>query len=187
MHFVLNQMGQAPMTKETENKKPRIEQAGEDLFDFATDREDVKWLLAQFAEQSKAKPAAFAYELQILKIVFVGWSMSYFMSGTPKKKSQLLERYWQAVNEFSSGLSQTTGLMIGQDIDYFEILKTRLDHYIGIMADSPETADPTAVIGPAFAAQCGAADDLFASMAGAKMFNTVMHRVRQYLEAVKLR
>ncbi len=175
------------MTKDPKRKKTAVEQAGEDLFDFASDRDDVKWLLAQLSNQAQAKPATVDYELQILKFVCVGWSISYFMSGTPKKKAHLLELFWQAVNAFASDLSQTTGLMIGQDIDYFEILKTRLDHYVKIMAESPQTADPVAVIGPAFAQQCGAADDLFVSTTGAKMFSTTMNRVRRYLEAVKLR
>ena len=175
------------MTREKQNSKTRVGQAGEDLFNFATDREDVKWLLAQLPDQSNVKPATVDYELQILKIVSVGWSIAYFMSGTPKHKARLLENYWQAVNEFASGLSQTTGLMIGQDIDYFEILKNRLDHYVGIMSTSGDTADPTAVIGPAFAEQCGAAQNLFTSMIGAKMFNTTVNRVRRYLEAAKLR
>ena len=175
------------MPKDNQKKKTIIEQAGEDLFDFATDRDDVKWLLSQLSNQTQAKPAAVDYELQILKIVCVGWSISYFMSGTPKKKAHLLELYWQAVNAFARDLSQAAGLMIGQDIDYFEILKTRLDHYVKIMAGGTETADPTAVIGPAFAQQCGAADDLFASITGAKMFSTTMNRVQRYLEAAKLR
>lgn len=183
----IDPLGHTSMTKEKQNSKTRVEQAGEDLFDFATDREDVKWLLAQLPEQTGVKPATVDYELQILKIVCVGWSIAYFMSGTPKHKTRLLENYWQAVNEFASGLSQTTGLMIGQDIDYFEILKTRLDRYVGIMSGSGETVDPTAVIGPAFAEQCGATEDLFASMIGAKMFNTTVNRVRRYLEAAKLR
>lgn len=175
------------MTKDHQKKKTTIEQAGKDLFDFATDRDDVKWLLSQLSNQTQAKPATVDYQLQILKIVCVGWSISYFMTGTPKKKAHLLKLYWQAVNAFACDLSQTTGLMIGQDIDYFEMLKTCLEHYVKIMAESPETADPTAVIGPAFATQCGAADDLFASITGAKMFSTTMNRVRRYLEAVKLR
>lgn len=175
------------MTKDSQKKKTIIEQAGEDLFDFATDRDDVKWLLSQLSNQTQAKPATVDYELQLLKIVCVGWSISYFMSGTPKRKAHLLELYWQAVNAFACELSQTTGLMIGQDVDYFQILKNRLDHYVKIMAESPETADPAAVIGPAFAQQCRAVDDLFASITGAKMFSTTMNRVQRYLEAVKLR
>lgn len=175
------------MTKDNQKKKSIIEQAGEDLFEFATDRDDVKWLLSKLSNQAQAKTATVDYELQILKIVCVGWSISYFMSGTPRKKAHLLELYWRAVNAFACDLSQATGLMIGQDIDYFEILKTRLDHYVKIMAENTKTADPTAVIGPAFAQQCGAADDLFASITGAKMFSTTMNRVQRYLEAAKLR
>jgi hypothetical protein len=106
------------LTKDRQKKKTIIEQAGKDLFDFATDRDDVKWLLAQLSDQTRTKPSTVDYELQILKIVCVGWSISYFMSGTPKKKADLLELYWQAVNAFACDLSQTTDLMIGQDIDY---------------------------------------------------------------------
>lgn len=175
------------MANQKPEKKTVLERAGEDLFEFATDRDDVKWLLAQLPKQTVAKPRAVEYELQILKIVCVGWSISFLMDGTPKQKVRLMELFWRAINHFSSDLSTATGLMVGQDIDYFEILKSRLDHYVTVMSKNSEDADPTMVIGPVFAERCGAADDIFTSMAGAKMFNTTLNRVRRYLEAVKLR
>jgi hypothetical protein len=172
---------------ETAQKRSAIEQAGDDLFNYAIDREELKWLLAVLPKESRAKPATVAYELQLLKIVSVGWSIAYFMGGTPRKKAALAELFWCQINTFSKGLSETTGLMIGQDIDYFNIIKERLDLYVAALADHGEAMDPTPVIGPVFAGQCAAEGDIFAAMAGAKMFHGAVTRVRQYLEAVKLR
>jgi hypothetical protein len=72
--------------------------------------------------------------------------------------------------------------MIGKDIDYFQTLRDRLDTYLATMSASSEKNDPAAVIGPAFAANCGNADDLFTRMAGAKMFVSVVSRVKTYLD-----
>ncbi len=167
--------------------KTDFDQAGEDLFNFAIEREDVKWLLGQLPTETSVKLATVEYELQILKIISVGWGISYFLEGAPRKKEMLGKLFWEAVNKFSKGLSETTGLMVGQQIDYFEILKTRLDCYVAAMADNASAGDPTAVIGPAFAELCGNREDIFAALTGAKMFNTTTNRVRQFLEALKLR
>ena len=173
----------------TENKKPEslIAQAGEDLFHFAIDREDVKWLLAQFAKASQIKATMLEYELQILKIISVGWSLSYLLEGTPKRKTVMGERFWNDINNFSKDLSYSTGLMIGQDIDYFEILKSRLNQYVSAIQRDCDASDPAMSIGPEFAKICGNKDDLFAVMAGAKMFANTFARVRQYLETLKMR
>lgn len=170
-----------------EKKKTVIEQAGEDLFNYAIERDDIKWLLAQLPKETKVKPTAVAYELQILKIVSVGWGISFFLDGIPKRKMILMELFWNAINDFSKQLSETTGLMIGQDIDYFEILKERLDQYIHAMSADPQASDLTVIVGPAFARACGDEEDIFASMTGAKLFANSIARVREYLEAVKLR
>lgn len=173
--------------KETKENKPVVEQAVEDLFNYAVERDDIKWLLGQLPQETEVKPTSVEYELQILKIVGVGWGISYYLQGTPKRKTKILEQYWHSINEFSKQLSETTGLMIGQDIDYFEILKERLDLYVKAMGEDPEATDPAVLVGPAFAEQCGKADDIFASMIGAKLFANTIARVKQYLEAVKIR
>lgn len=160
--------------------------AGEDLFNFAIEREDVKWLMEQFSASSKVKAVTLEYELQILKIISVGWSISYHLGGLPGRQTALGELFWGAVNNFSKDLSQTTGLMIGQDLDYFETLKERLNHYLQAVQDSSDAPDPAVTIGPVFAGLCGDQEDVFAAMAGSKMFANAVARVRQYLEAVKL-
>ena len=166
--------------------KSGIEKAGEDLLSFAIDREDVKWLMAQLPEEAEIKRGTVEYELQILKIISVGWSISYYLENSPHK-NQLLELYWNAVYELSQSISSTTGLMIGNDIDYFQILKDRLDMYVNAMAKKPDATEPAAVIGPEFARNCGNVDDTFTIMTGSKMFIATIGGVKEYLEETMLR
>jgi hypothetical protein len=77
--------------------------------------------------------------------------------------------------------------MIGQDIDYFQILKDRLNMYVDAMADNPGATDPAAVIGPEFSKACGNAENIFTFMTGSKMFISTTSKVKQYLETIKLR
>lgn len=172
--------------KQNDTPKAPIERAGEDLFDYAVDREDVKWLTARLPQEADIKPSKVEYELQLLKIISVGWSLAYYLEGTPHKEP-LSKIYWQSIREFSNSLSDTTGLMIGQEIDYFQTLKDRLDLYVSALAKHPDAVEPATVIGPEFAKTCGNENDLFAFMTGSKMFFSAIARVREYLEALKLR
>jgi len=129
-----------------EKKKTEIEQAGEDLFNFAIDREDIKWLISQLPEATDIVRSKVEYELQILKIISVGWSIPYFLENSPQK-TRLLELFWTSVQEFSKSLNETTELMTGQDIDYFQILKDRLDMYMKALSKTPGEQEPSAVIG----------------------------------------
>jgi len=172
---------------EKQEKKPsKIQQAAKDLFNYAIDREDVKWLMANLAEQADVKRATVEYELPILKIISVGWSLSYFLPGGPQK-DELSSLYWTAINGFSKDLSSTTEMMTGQKIDYFDILKDRLEMYVNALEQHPDAQDPATVIGPEFAGACGKADDIFTFMTGSKMFMSVINRVKEYLETIKLR
>ncbi len=171
----------------TREKKPsRIEQAANNLFNYAIDREDVKWLMAHLSEEADVKRTTVEYELPILKIISVGWSLSYYLPDSPQKE-ELSNLYWTAINDFSKDLSTTTEMMTGQKIDYFEILKERLDTYVKALEQQPDAQDPASIIGPEFARTCGNADDIFAFMTGSKMFMSVIARVKDYLEAIKLR
>ena len=169
-----------------EEKPSKIEQAGEDLFNYAIDREEVRWLMENLAEEADIKPTTVEYELPILKIISVGWSLSYYLASSPQK-DQLMDLYWTAINDFSKDLSTTTEMMTGQKVDYFEILKDRLDMYVAALEQHPDAKDPATVIGPQFAGTCGNADDIFTFMTGSKMFTSAVARVKEYLEAIKLR
>ncbi len=170
----------------SKEKKSEIARAGEDLFDFVVDREDIKWLMSHLPEAADIQRETVEYELQILKIISVGWSISYYLETSPHK-NQLLEVYWKAVYDFSQTISKATGNLIGQDIDYFQILKNRLDMYVDVLAQNPGAPEPAVVIGPEFARTCGNAEDIFTFMTGSKMFITAINRTKEYLEAIELR
>ncbi len=169
----------------TENNKSLIEQAGADLFNFAIDRADIKTLIAHLHEEAECKPATVEYELQILKIISVGWSVSFHLANSPSK-DELAEVFWKAIHGFSGNLSETTTLMTGHDIDYFQILKDRLDMYVAALTEKTDAAEPAAVIGPEFARACGSIDDIFTVMTGSRMFIATVDSVKEYLETIKL-
>ena len=163
-----------------------MEQAAEDLFNFAIDRQDVKRLMENLAAEADIKRTTVEYELPILKIISVGWSLSYYLTDGPQKEA-LANLYWTAINEFSKDLSTTTEMMTGQKIDYFDILKERLNIYVKALGQHPDAHDPATFIGPEFARTCGNADDIFTFMTGSKMFISAVGRVKEYLEKIKLR
>jgi hypothetical protein len=149
-------------------EKSELEQVGEDLFNYAVDREDIKYLVALLPREQ-------------LKIITVGWTISYHLMGHPLKEV-LAEFFWQSIQTFSRSLSETTSLMIGKDIDYFDTLKQSLSSYLDVMTRHPESHEPARLIGAEFARRCGDANDLFTFMTGSKMFLTATTRVKQYLE-----
>lgn len=165
--------------------KTPAQMAATDLFEFAIDREDVKWLLAMVPAEGSIKPATVEYELQLLKTITVGWSIAFYLGGRPQKED-IVTAFWQMVREFADGLSETTGLMIGQEIDYFDTLKQRLDGYVTAMEAQPDATDPAVVAGPHFAGLCGDTQDAVANLAGAKMFDSTHKRVKGYLVGLKL-
>lgn len=171
--------------KNPEKKKSKIEQTGEDLFNFAIDRQDVKTLMLSLPEAADINRSKVEYELQILKIISVGWSLSYFLVNSVQKE-KLVKFYWEAICEFSKDLSTATEYMIGQEIDYFQTLKDRLDIYVNSLEKTPDAPEPAVVIGPEFAAICGAVDDVYTVMVASKMFIATVGGVKDYLEEIKL-
>ena len=67
------------------NVESALEQAGEDLFNFAVDRADVKTLLEYLPKETDIMRSKVEYELVILRIVSIGWSISYFLEDSPHK------------------------------------------------------------------------------------------------------
>ncbi len=171
--------------KNDDSEQNLVEQAGEELFNYAVDREDIKWLMDYLPGDADIKRSTVEYELQVLKIVSIGWSISYFLENSSRKKP-VVEAYWQSIREYAQNLSNATGIVIGRDIDYFQVLKKRLDLYVTALSRNPEAPEPATVIGPEFADICGNKDDMFTYMAGAKMFLATLSNVRKYLEAIKI-
>ncbi|MFW6335142.1 MAG: hypothetical protein ACOC0W_07700, partial [Desulfosalsimonas sp.] len=91
-------------------EKSAIQKAGEDLFNFAVDREDVKELVAGLPESAGVEATAVEYELPLLKIITVGWSAAYLMENS-QHRQPFMNVYWNAVRDFSRNLSDTAGLV----------------------------------------------------------------------------
>ncbi len=168
-----------------DQEKSAVEKAGEDLFNFAVDREDVHELMDQLPESADIEATAVEYELPLLKIITVGWSVAYLLENSTHKKP-LMEVFWNAVQQFSNSLSETAGLMTGQDINYFDVVKQRFDTYLAAMNSNPEARDPAAVIGPEFAGICGNADEVFTALIGSRMFVGTVNCVKEYLKAFSI-
>jgi len=169
----------------SEKEKSGIEKAGEDLFNFAIDREDLKSIMALLPEEADIKRETVEYELQILKFISTGWSIAYFLKDSPHK-DRLAQLYWETVYRYCIGISEATDLMIGQKVDYFQIVRERLAMYIDAMKARPDAPEPASIMGPEFARTCGNADDVFTVMAGSRMFKATVAGVRKYLEKVRM-
>ena len=163
-------------------EKERTAIITEDLCQYALDREDIMWIKGTVPDS--ADPDKLEYELQLLKIITIGWSLSYFLQEDPLKKD-IVEHFWHNMHEISQGLSRTTSLFIGKDINYFNILRSRLDSYVLAMSRTGDH-NPAQAIGPEFAELCSSPQDLFTSMAGSRMFMSALGGVRQYLQAAGL-
>lgn len=172
--------------KNTEKEKSPIEQAAEDLFNFAIDRTDIKEVMLGLHEDADINRNTVEYELPLLKIITVGWSISYFISHVPYK-NKLSEVYWNVVRGFAQGLSETAELMAGKNIDYFQVIKDRLNMYVDAMNVNPDAKEPAVIIGPEFAGACGNRNDVFTVMTGSRLFIATAGSIKSYLEEVKLR
>ncbi len=166
-----------------ETIKQEVEKISQELFNYAIDREDVAWLVNNHSEHSRVDPSSLEYELQLLKIVGTGWNVMYAMGNSPYKEA-VSGFFWSAVHKFSAKISEDAGNLAGKKIDYFQILKDRLEMYIQALKNNIGEKDPAKPFGEAFAAQCANRADLYAFMAGAKMFSSISMRVKEYLEGL---
>lgn len=171
------------MTIPADTTPATLDPVTEGLFNFAIDREDVKWLVANLpATVSETERNTVEYELQILKILFVGWAILYTMEEGLLRQN-LAEAYWQAVHELAANISQTTGMMIGKEVDYFAAVRERLDQYLNLLQQD-DGVNPAGVVGQAFAGNCGAPDDLSIAMAGSRLFVSTIGKVKEFLNEV---
>ena len=104
-----------------------VYRAGERLFQFAIDRGDMNAILEALPVAVPAKRASLEYEIQLLRIISVGWAMAFFLDNSGLK-TPLGQNFWDRIRAFSTTLSTSVSLSMGTDIDYFDILKQRLDN-----------------------------------------------------------
>lgn len=168
----------------TSKKEPEtFETICKNLAEYAVNRDEIKELVLSLPTDQGINTVTVEYELQILKIISVGWALNVNMGSHPKKMA-VSERFWGLIREFSKEISNVTGLMIGHDIDYFQILKDRLDVYVKSLDSCVKDSDPASAIGPAFAEICKASDNPFTTITGARIFNYSVRATKEYLDAL---
>ncbi|PIE60913.1 MAG: hypothetical protein CSA29_06060 [Desulfobacterales bacterium] len=165
-----------------------VEELARNLASFAIDRTDLKSLMTSLPTPNSLNMTTLEYELGILKILSVGWGIAFYMAATDKNKAALTQTYWEMIREISQNISTLTEATTGTKIDYFTILKERLNGFVGILQENPSGAtEPTTVIGPAFASACGSPDDPMAILAGTKMFTLSLGAVKEYLAVITIK
>ncbi len=167
--------------------KLTIEKLAQNLAGFAIDRTDLKQLLDALPRENTLNMTTIEYELGILKILSVGWGIAFYMAAADKNKALLTQAYWAMIQEISQNISTLTETTTGTQIDYFNILKERLNTFVEKMENNPAGAtEPTAVMGPAFAETCGCPNDPMVILTGTKMFTLTLGAVKEYLTAVHI-
>ena len=167
------------------NENTSLEKASENLVNFSVDRDDLNRIMTMLPEEESINRVTVEYEIPLLKIVSVGWAIAYFMENRPEKQA-LLESFWKAIDEFSQSLSEVTNLTTGAGINYFHMIKERVDTYVQALNMQPDAQDPAAVIGPTFAGICDAADNIHVIMTGNRIFNAAILGVKEYLAHITL-
>ena len=165
---------------DNEKTNPTIARASEHLFQYAIDRGDMHKILNALPLAVDEVRVALEYEIQLLRIISVGWAIAFFLDDEGLKTA-LGQHFWNRIQSFSSTLSSSASLTVGSDIDYFDIIKQRLDYYVDALDSAGKIPEPAMAIGPAFARVCGGKDDACTILAGSKMFAHTIDAVRDYL------
>jgi len=150
------------------------------LFEYAIDPQDVKWLLDQLPNEYDDFKNTIEYELRLLKIVVTGWAIQLCVQGG-QSNEKTAEEFWTAIYEFSARISETASLTMDARIDYFGLVKERLDLYLTVMTEQGERGQPASTVGECFARLCDRNQDLLTVHTGARLFVSVVERVHRFL------
>lgn len=161
-----------------------IDEVTETLFNFSIDRSDMQELLSHFSVDAKFNRTAIEYEIQILRILVVGWGISYFVKDNVHKEA-LSESFWNSIRDFSQNLSTISKVSMVKNFDYFDVMKQRLDTYIKQLNIQKNVNEPAAVVGPTFAELCGHSEEAVVVWLGNKMFKSVLYQIQTYLSNVQ--
>ncbi len=172
------------MTKSGE-KKDKMDELVEIMFNLAINRDDLKKVISEVPKESDINPVTMEYEIQLLKILSVGWGISYFMGDHPDK-NRLAHGFWNAIRDFSISVSKMTSSATGEDIDYFNILRERVDIYVQALNHFSDVKDPSTVIGPTFAKLCGNEEEAYSLVSGKAIFNSSILNVKNQLESANM-
>ncbi len=172
----------------TEDKADHtIDRAVEVLTGVATSRETIKKELARLPDDDPGiNKTTVEYELQLMRIVFTGWAVAYFMNDHPLK-NELAEAFWLSIHKFAGQISTMASVGTdGKTVDYFAAIRDRIQCYIDAMNTNMDEADPAIVVGTLFAQLCGNVESQAIADAGKQVFVNTLNTVRIYLETVEI-
>ena len=164
-----------------------IDKLTEVLSDYAIDRSEMHALISYIPKDANINRTAIEYEIQLLRILAVGWGINYYIKQDSFKQT-LSESYWNSIREFSNNISSISALSssaLDSGFDYFEIIKQRLEIYLDEMRKHADSNEPTASIGPKFAQLCGHQNNAIIVWMGSKMFQSVLNQIKTYLSETK--
>ena len=162
-----------------------LAEAAQNLFDYAIERDALKQIVAHLPDDQEIKKVTVEYELQLLKIISVGWGINFFISNQSLKEV-LSEAFWHHIQTMALSVSKASSASIGKDLDYFAIIKERLDIYVNALqhfADAPDTAK---VIGATFAKLCCDEANSYIILAGKRTFSLASASSKNYIESLQL-
>jgi len=172
----------------TDNKAIHtIDRAVEVLTGVATNRAVIKQELAGLPDDDPTiNKTAVEYELQLLRIVFTGWALAYYLTDHPQK-NRMAESFWLSVHAFAGRISTLASAGTdGKTIDYFGAVRERIQSYIDALNTNMEEADPADVVAAVFSRLCGGTGTRVMADAGRKVFIDTLNTVKVYLETISL-
>ncbi|MEW6076647.1 MAG: hypothetical protein AB1724_02415 [Thermodesulfobacteriota bacterium] len=172
----------------TENKTAHtIERAVDVLTGVATNREVIKRELARLPDDDECiNKSKVEYEIQLLRIVFTGWAVAYFLADHPLK-TDLSEAFWLSLHGFAGRISAMASAGTpGPAVDYFATIRERAQCYTEALNTNMDEADPAIVVGAAFLRLCGDVGGQVVADAGKQVFVNTLNTVKLYLDAVTI-
>ncbi len=168
-----------------EKQPTTVAEAAEALAGFAMDRGEIKIQLDNIPDEADIDKTLLEYEIQLLRIVFTGWALSFFMPDLPQK-NDLAKSFWLIIYQLAQKISELVSSTSGIEVNYFDSIRERTEIYTGAMTSASEGADPAEIIGSAFAGLCDNVESQPIIDSGKWMFGSTLATVKAYLDSIEI-
>lgn len=150
----------------------------EKLLHYALGSDELFPLIEALPETSSITQNKLEYELRLLKILSVGWGLSYYLDEGENKEATITT-FWQEIYLFSKEIDQTSRTA-GIEIVYFSILEERFNAYRARLETGP-AKDVIRLMGLACASFCGDENDSYVYVVGKKVFRDALSNLQEFL------
>lgn len=135
-------------------------------------------LIQGLPETSAIPQSRLEYELRILKILSMGWGLSYYLD-EGEVKEKIVTGFWKEIFLFSGELDQVAGAT-GLNLSYFSLLQERFTAYLARVEALP-LKDIIKIMGLACADFCGDENDSYIFVVAKKVFADTLTTLQTYL------